>query len=176
MKVLQIDVSSDFLSIDAESFTQVLDVGRREKTRLQTMPPKSRVHVRARRSLSLRPRHMNELESRDIEVQFVQIILHHLHRCVAVLERLHVTVLVKHESLCFLEVSRVSSLQKDNASAFGILSKELCDWIGMAEEDFLQSICLPITDDTRLRELREDVSRMCRNDCPSFFPGTSMSG
>ncbi|KAK8806834.1 hypothetical protein WA588_005634 [Blastocystis sp. NMH] len=42
----------------------------------------------------------------------------------------------------------------------------------MAEEDFLQSICIPITDDTRLRELREDVSRMCRNDCPSFFPGS----
>ena len=66
---------------------------------------------------------MNELELRDIEVQFVQIVLHHLHRRVAVLERLHIAVLVKHESLRFLKVSTVSSRQQDNASTFVILSK-----------------------------------------------------
>lgn len=41
----------------------------------------------------------------------------------------------------------------------------------MAEADFLESICDPISDDTRIRELREDVSRMCRNENVYNFPG-----
>ena len=67
---------------------------------------------------------MNELELRYVEVQCVKIVLHHLYRCVAVLERLHITVLVKHEPLRLLKVSTVSNPQKDNASTFVILSKE----------------------------------------------------
>lgn len=41
----------------------------------------------------------------------------------------------------------------------------------MSEADFLESICDEISDDTRVRELREDVSRMCRNDSIYKFPG-----
>ncbi len=44
----------------------------------------------------------------------------------------------------------------------------------MAEADFLESICDPISDDTRIRELREDVSRMCRNENVYSFPGKAV--
>ena len=66
---------------------------------------------------------MNELELRYVETQFIQIILHHLHRRMAVLQWLHIAVLVEHESLCFLEIPTIKELKGDNASVFVIFSK-----------------------------------------------------
>lgn len=41
----------------------------------------------------------------------------------------------------------------------------------MDEEGFVKVFAEKIIDDTRLRHLREDVSRMCKSDRVSTFPG-----
>ena len=42
----------------------------------------------------------------------------------------------------------------------------------MDEEGFVKALAEKIIDDTRLRHLREDVSRMCKSDRMSTFPGS----
>lgn len=41
----------------------------------------------------------------------------------------------------------------------------------MDEEGFVKAFAEKVLDDTRLRHLREDVSRMCKSDRVSTFPG-----
>ena len=44
-------------------------------------------------------------------------------------------------------------------------------FIWMADTDPVTTICTPIMDEDRLRNLQENVSRMCKTDRSSIFPG-----
>ena len=44
----------------------------------------------------------------------------------------------------------------------------------MTDTDPVTTICTPIVDEDRLRNLQENVSRMCKTDRSSIFPGITI--